>query len=125
MFAARKRAKLTQVQACAKVGCSQGTLAELESTALSSGLTAQFADLYGVDALWLADGPGIAPVPAKHGSIRAAPLELTEVEWQLLEDLRALPDEERQSRLEEIRRRADLFRAYAREVIAKIKERKS
>lgn len=68
MLAAREAKGLTQVQACRAIGCSQGTLAELEATTLSSGLTPQFAELYGVDAAWLARGPGTEPMktPAKH-----------------------------------------------------------
>lgn len=41
-----------------RVGCSQGTLSELEWDGESSGLTPQFADLYGVSAKWLATGLG-------------------------------------------------------------------
>jgi Peptidase S24-like len=55
---ARLKAGLTQDKACAAVKCSQGTLVELESTAMTSGLVASFAAVYRVPALWLANGPG-------------------------------------------------------------------
>jgi transcriptional regulator with XRE-family HTH domain len=58
MHEARQAAGLTQMQVKAAVGCSQGTLSELEATADSSGLVARFAELYRVLPLWLATGEG-------------------------------------------------------------------
>lgn len=55
---ARLAAGMTQAYVCKRLGFSQGTLAELESTSLSSALTPQLANLYGVSALWLASGEG-------------------------------------------------------------------
>jgi transcriptional regulator with XRE-family HTH domain len=58
MLAARQHAGLTQEQVRRAIDCSQGTLAELEATAKSSGRVVDFAALYRVDATWLANGPG-------------------------------------------------------------------
>lgn len=58
MYEARQAAGLTQMQVKAAVGCSQGTLSELEATAESSGLVPRFAELYGVLPMWLATGEG-------------------------------------------------------------------
>src|SRR4051794_26748677 len=56
MHLARKRAKLTQVQVRDALSVAQSTLSELETTAHSSGRTAEFAALYNCDARWLATG---------------------------------------------------------------------
>lgn len=74
MFRARERAKLTQMDVKDALGISQGTLSELERTAASSGKVVEFAKLYGVDAVWLSTGDGIAPpglflVPGNHDVI--------------------------------------------------------
>lgn len=53
---ARKAAGLTQEKAAEVVGISQGTLAELERSALSSKHLVPLAVLYGVDPRWLASG---------------------------------------------------------------------
>ena len=58
MYEARQAAGLTQMQVKAAVGCSQGTLSELEATAESSGLVVRFAELYRVLPIWLATGEG-------------------------------------------------------------------
>lgn len=52
----RKAAQLTQDQAAKAVGIRQGTLAELEKQAHSSGYTVQLATLYNVSSEWLATG---------------------------------------------------------------------
>lgn len=71
---ARKAAQLTQKQAAAKAGMSQGTLSDLENDgSTSSTYTARLAHAYGVNARWLADGEG-DPVPvagAPGGPTRA------------------------------------------------------
>lgn len=61
MLAAREAAGLTQEQVRKRIGIGQSTLADAESKALGSSWTAQLAGLYGVDALWLADGTGKPP----------------------------------------------------------------
>lgn len=61
MFESRERAGLKQMQVRKALGISQGTLSELEALAASSGKVVEFAGLYGVDAMWLATGEGIAP----------------------------------------------------------------
>lgn len=68
MFQARERAGLTQMDVRERLGISQGTLSELEGTAGSSGKTVEFAQLYDVDATWLATGRGIAP-PGLSGEL--------------------------------------------------------
>lgn len=56
---ARKNAKLTQKQVCDAVAIAQGTLSELENDLYeSSTYTTELADLYKVNALWLATGKG-------------------------------------------------------------------
>jgi transcriptional regulator with XRE-family HTH domain len=54
---ARKEAKLSQVKAAGKVRMSQSNLSELENDAYpTSSFTPQLAQLYGVTAMWLAEG---------------------------------------------------------------------
>jgi transcriptional regulator with XRE-family HTH domain len=54
---ARKEAKLSQVVAAKKVHMSQSNLSELENdTYPTSRFTPQLAQLYGVTAMWLAEG---------------------------------------------------------------------
>ena len=60
LFDARRAANLTQKQVATAIGMSQGTLAGLERTAHSSGLTVQLASLYKVSAEWLATGSNLA-----------------------------------------------------------------
>ena len=55
---ARKHARMTQINAAKAVKMSQGTLAELENDGIGSSYTAQLADIYKVDANWLATGKG-------------------------------------------------------------------
>ncbi len=88
MRQARKHAKLTQVQAAKRVGVSQGTLSELEQTATGSSYTPQFALVYGVNSLWLADGTGDMLDPEARA--------LTPADLALLELVHALtPDQRR------------------------------
>lgn len=56
--AARKHAKLTQVQLAKAVGMSQGSLSEAELSAAGSSFTPQLATACGVNAHWLATGEG-------------------------------------------------------------------
>lgn len=58
MHEARMRSKLSQKVVCERIGCSQGTLSELERLYEGSALTPQFADLYRVNPKWLATGKG-------------------------------------------------------------------
>ena len=70
---ARKAAHLTQKQAAAKAGMSQGTLSDLENDgSTSSTYTARLAHSYGVSARWLADGEGepLAGGPAGSATSR-------------------------------------------------------
>lgn len=78
MYLARERAGLTQKDVVKALGevkpMSQGTLSGLELEAASSGRVVEFAKLYGVDAVWLSTGEGIAPpglylVPGNHDVI--------------------------------------------------------
>lgn len=56
---ARKEAKLSQSDVQRKIGIKQGTLSELENDlTLKSTYTIALADLYDVDATWLATGRG-------------------------------------------------------------------
>lgn len=58
MFEARTRAGLTQMQVRKALGVSQGTLSDLEGEGQTSGMTPQYAELYRVNAHWLATGEG-------------------------------------------------------------------
>ncbi len=58
LFEAREHAGLTQAQVRKALGVSQGTLSGLEHRAAGSSLTVRFAELYQVDAMWLATGEG-------------------------------------------------------------------
>lgn len=119
LLAARKAAKLTQLQVFERIGIPQSTLAELESTSSSSGYTAQLAALYGVDAHVLATGePAPAAVPMHHAEPTAAAeptreyLAFTEQERQVISDLRELLEEDRLRFVEEIAARADQMRRH-------------
>lgn len=65
MLAARREARLTQVQVCKALDIAQSTLSELESIANSSGKVVEFAALYGRDPLWLATGEGASEASGK------------------------------------------------------------
>lgn len=55
--ACRKEAMLTQEVVCARTGIKQGTLSELENDKYpTSSFVPHLAALYGVEALWLAEG---------------------------------------------------------------------
>ncbi|MGI4776921.1 MAG: helix-turn-helix domain-containing protein [Janthinobacterium lividum] len=58
VVAARKHANLTQVQLAKRLGISQSTLAESETTAQGSSYTPQVAVACGVSPVWLATGKG-------------------------------------------------------------------
>lgn len=72
MLAARKHAGLTQMEVRKALNISQGTLSELEGTAASSGSVVEYAQLYGVSAVWLATGAGDMGTAAAALSARAA-----------------------------------------------------
>lgn len=76
---------MTQMQASAALGISQGTLSQAERAGESSGLVAKFAALYGVNPLWLTDEsaemqPVVAAAPAAPGEPRDI-LHVTRVDW--------------------------------------------
>jgi DNA-binding XRE family transcriptional regulator len=58
MFEAREEAGYTQKQVEELVGIKQSTLSELETTGKRSGYTAQLANLYGYNPIFLATGKG-------------------------------------------------------------------
>lgn len=91
------------------------------------------ARLFGVNSEWLATGRGSrtvaeepakayrrphteAPPPPPPGDFsgRAPP---SPSEWSVLDDLRVLPQAERDKLLADVRNRAEVFRAYTREVL--------
>lgn len=96
------------------------------------------ARLFGVSSEWLATGKGSrniaaeppkqyrpsgaesAPPPPPGNFSRHAPP--TESEWAVLHDLRVLPQTERDKLLADVRNRAELFRAYTAEVLARAKK---
>lgn len=82
MVEAREAAGLTQVKACEILGIRQSTLAEIETTANSSRLTAQLATVYGVDPHHLATGE-YAGLEGRH--------ELDDPVVQLLHDISGVP----------------------------------
>ena len=56
--AARKRAKMTQIEASKASGIPQSTISTSERESHGSSETPVYAKLYGVDAHWLATGEG-------------------------------------------------------------------
>lgn len=57
--ACRSTSKLKQQEVCTRVGIKQGTLSELENDKYpTSSFVPHLAALYGVEALWLAEGRG-------------------------------------------------------------------
>jgi transcriptional regulator with XRE-family HTH domain len=125
LVAARKAAKLTQVQVFERIGIPQSTLAELESTATKSGYTAQLAALYEVDAHVLATGePAPTPSPESHlgPSAAAEPrqdyIAFTEQERQVIADLRELLEDDRLRFVEEIAARAEQMRRHLARITA-------
>lgn len=91
------------------------------------------ARLFGVSSEWLATGKGsrtVAEEPAKAyrrqpDSTPPPPGDFTrrappsESEWSVLDDLRVLPQVERDKLLADVRNRAEVFRAYTREVLGR------
>lgn len=86
----RKRAGLTQVQVCAQLGISQGTLSELEREAYSSTYTAQLASLYRVDPYWLATGEA-APYGAAIARATALQQPTGSLDQRLIQSVRQTP----------------------------------
>lgn len=91
------------------------------------------ARLFGVSSEWLATGKGsrtVAEEPPKPYRVprptdgtppppgdftrRAPP---SDSEWSVLDDLRVLPPAERDKLLADVRNRAEIFRAYTRDVL--------
>jgi transcriptional regulator with XRE-family HTH domain len=66
LFEAREAAKLTQQDVAKRVGMSQGTLAEAETSGKRSGFTPQLAEVYKVSAKWLATGKGEREIGAEQ-----------------------------------------------------------
>lgn len=62
MYEARRKSGLKQLEVCSALGISQGTLSEAERVAHSSSRVAEFAQLYGVDPIWLSTGDVDTPV---------------------------------------------------------------
>lgn len=105
---------LSQAQVAAQLKMSQGTIAELEKKGHGSSRTIEFAALLGCDAGWLATGEGSAlpsapPAPPRDFSDRR---EVSESDWATLQDLKLLPDEDRNELLGAIRARAAKYASY-------------
>lgn len=68
---------------------------------------------------WFDHGPLVASEPPPPGDFtrRAPP---SQSEWAVLEDLRVLPQNERQALLADVHTRAEVYRAYTREVLARV-----
>ena len=84
---ARFKAGIPQRDAAKSAGISQPTLSELESdTSKGSAKTPQFAEIYGVDAVWLASGVG-TPKPRKQDDLQAKLSRLTPSKRALVNSL--------------------------------------
>lgn len=70
MYEARKASGLTQVEVQTALGISQSNMSDLEGTAESSTFVPQLAELYKVDAHWLATGEGSREVIRIDGQHR-------------------------------------------------------
>lgn len=81
LFESREAAGFTQDQVAEKIGMSQGTLGEAETSGKRSGYTPQLAALYKVDPVWLATGRE----PTKKTI--AAPIKDAKPPRQLIQDL--------------------------------------
>lgn len=90
LYAARQAAGFTQVKVFEATGIPQSTLSELESTAMSSGYTAQLATLYKVDAHFLATGEtappqlGVGADLAQYVSQARPSMSLPRMTWEEL-----------------------------------------
>lgn len=74
LYDARKQAGLTQKQVRDKTGIAQGTLSELENDAQGSSFTAALAELYGVSAIYLAEGKkGVEDRRISRANVEAGP----------------------------------------------------
>jgi transcriptional regulator with XRE-family HTH domain len=136
---ARAHARLTQKQLAALAGISQGTVSELETKGHGSTNLVQIAAACQVDIHWLATGDGdmVAPVAAQAlPSYHSAPpppapprdfrdrREVSDSDWQTLQDLKWLPYEEREALVSELRRKANAQRDHAAEVLELLKREK-
>lgn len=86
LFESREAAELTQDQVAAKIGMSQGTLGEAETSGQRSGYTPQLAALYKVDPVWLATGRTPTEKPL------ATPARDTKPARPLIQDLMVIAD---------------------------------
>src|SRR5690606_7535569 len=71
---AREAKGLTQAQAAAAVGITQGTLSELEIIGKGTSYVVHLAKLYGCDPYWLAMKEGVPYPPMTKFSAQAAEL---------------------------------------------------
>jgi len=106
------------------------------ATAANNALAAAY---FGCDPNWLATGRGTpgwsdepatliaSEAPRPYGEPPAPPPDFadsmnpSDSEWALLQDIRQLPQQEREQLTRELRARAEIFRAYTAEVLAKVK----
>lgn len=71
---AREQAGMTQREAAAALGISQGTMSEAETVAFGSSYVVHMARLFNCDPYWLAMGEGTPYPAAKQYSVQAAEL---------------------------------------------------
>ena len=74
LYEARETAGLSQKDVERAVGIGQSTLSEAEIQGKRSGKVAELAALYGVEALWLAEGKGPKHRPRYTSDLSATPL---------------------------------------------------
>jgi len=81
----------------------------------------------GFSALWISAGEGPKRIEARIAVPPPPPADFadsqkpSESEWDMLRDMRVLPQQEREALARELHNKADLFRAYTTEVLRKAK----
>lgn len=109
-----RKGKYTQQYVCERTGISQGTLSELENDKYpTSSFVPHLAQLYGVEALWLAEGKG-----QKHRtSIQPAKLENNEIDADQVETKKPVRSAKKEREIEALVALYELLPGAARAAI--------
>lgn len=99
---------------------------EIKSIALGPALKLEAES--GFSALWLSKGEGPKQAPPLPGGEPLAPppnfadrRAINDSDWQLLSDIKDLPEDEQHSIISDLHSRAERYRAYGRELLAKLR----
>lgn len=99
----RKDSGYKQAEVCARTGIKQGTLSELENDKYpTSSFVPQLAQLYGVDAMWLATGSGTK-----------AKIKVSDIAMKIAEMVSEMPEDEQAKLLHYLTMKIEMDRQMA------------